>query len=80
MTWVVSRLETRCARCFVPGLNLGAGEAHTLRTGKPLLDPDQRVPTRASYVPKLKLSSPRASLVFSWRQVAALPRLGFWRE
>ena len=28
---------------------------------------------------KLKLPCPRASLVFSWRQVAALPRLGLWR-
>ena len=27
-------------------------------------------------VSKLKLPSPRASLVFSWRQVAAFPRLG----
>ena len=27
-------------------------------------------------VSKLKLSSPRASLVFSWKQVAACPRLG----
>ena len=33
----------------------------------------------ASYVPKLKLPCPRASLVFSWRQVVALPRLGLWR-
>ena len=31
---------------------------------------------RLSYVSKLKLPSPRASLVFSWRQVAACPRLG----
>ena len=30
----------------------------------------------SSYVAKLKLPSPRASLVFSWRQVAAFPRLG----
>ena len=30
----------------------------------------------SSYLPKLKLPSPRASLVFSWRQVAAFPRLG----
>ena len=30
----------------------------------------------ASCVPKFKLPCPRASLVFSWRQVAALPRLG----
>ena len=34
----------------------------------------------ASYVPKLKLPCSHASLVFSWRQVAALPRLGLWRE
>ena len=31
---------------------------------------------RLSYVSKLKLPSPRASLVFSSRQVAAFPRLG----
>ena len=33
----------------------------------------------ASYVPKLKLSCPRASLVFSWKQVTAHSRLGLWR-
>ena len=33
----------------------------------------------ASYVPKHKLPCPRASLVFAWKQVAALPRLGLWR-
>jgi len=30
----------------------------------------------ATYVPKLKLPYPNASLVFLWGQVAALPRLG----
>ena len=46
--------------------------------GAPVEPPSMQL-VCASYVPKLKLPCPRASLVFSWRQVAALPRLGLWR-
>ena len=54
------RSQTRCARCFAPGLNPGAGEVQTLCKGKPLLDPDQWGPSSCSLSPRTKLPSPRA--------------------